>query len=82
MCAEPMRHFIPEVIQLWGTVLGSDDSTVMIDGLANLAGLGDTIEIDGPDGAMRGEVIALNGRTRSTEDHPHLFLDSHSTLTQ
>ena len=63
MCAEPMRHFIPEVIQLWGTVLGSDGSTVMIDGLANLAGLGDTIEIDGPDGAMRGEVIALNGKT-------------------
>lgn len=60
---DPKRHFIPEAVQLWGTILGSDGSTVTITGLANLAGLGDMVEIDASQGAIRGEIIALNGKT-------------------
>ena len=63
MRPDERRHFIPESVQLWGTVLGSDGSTVTITGLANLAGLGDYVEIETPDGAMRGEVISLCGKT-------------------
>lgn len=63
MRPDPKRHFIPDSVRLWGTVVGSDGSTVTITGLANLAGLGDNIEIESPEGAMRGEVISLSGKT-------------------
>lgn len=57
---EKMRHHIAPQVKLWGTVMGSDGSTVSIAGLAKLAGLGDRIEIETGDAPLQGEVIAMD----------------------
>ncbi|MEM7212838.1 MAG: flagellum-specific ATP synthase FliI, partial [Pseudomonadota bacterium] len=58
--AEGKRHYIAPQVRLWGTVTGSDGSTVKVSGLARLAGLGDMIEIDAGDHTLGGEVIAID----------------------
>ena len=52
---------VPNSAMVWGTVTGSDGSSVHVAGLARLARLGDRIEISGDHGALPGEVIALDG---------------------
>ncbi|MFK7942052.1 MAG: FliI/YscN family ATPase [Paracoccaceae bacterium] len=61
MSTRQIARPLPPTAQIWGTVTGSDGSSVRIAGLARLARLGDRIEIDGDSGSLPGEVIALEG---------------------
>ncbi|MEL7467412.1 MAG: FliI/YscN family ATPase [Pseudomonadota bacterium] len=54
------QTFSPAV-RIWGTVIGSDGSTVRVAGLGRLAGLGDFIEIETGSVLLEGEVIAVDG---------------------
>ena len=54
------RRFIPPEVKLWGTVTGSDGSTVRVAGLTRLAGLGDIVAIETDAGQLTGEVIAMD----------------------
>ena len=52
---------LPGSARIWGTVCGSDGTSVRIAGLARLARLGDRIEIELADGRLQGEIIAIDG---------------------
>ena len=51
---------LPASARVWGTVTGSDGSSVRIAGLGRLARLGDRVEIEADQGRLPGEVIALD----------------------
>ena len=61
--AAKKRTFVPPQVRIWGTVAGSDGSTVAVTGLARLAGLGDMVAIDADSGPLHGEIIAMNDQT-------------------
>lgn len=52
---------LPYWAHIWGTVVGTDGSTVRIEGLAGLARLGDRVDVDAVDALLPGEVIAIDG---------------------
>ena len=60
--AEIKRRGIASMVRIWGTVQGSDGSTVSVGGLARLAGLGDRISIETESAHLPGEVIAMDDR--------------------
>ncbi|MEM9059769.1 MAG: FliI/YscN family ATPase [Pseudomonadota bacterium] len=60
----PTRRISPAV-RIWGTVIGSDGSTVRVAGLGRLAGLGDSVEIETDTARLEGEVIAVEGEELS-----------------
>lgn len=52
---------LPASAQIWGTVSGTDGSSVRLAGLARLAKLGDRIEIETGEGRLPSEVVAIDG---------------------
>lgn len=60
IASDAKRHFIAPQVKLWGTVTGSDGSTVRVAGLMRLAGLGDMVAIETDSGQLQGEVIAMD----------------------